>query len=181
MSSGQASIRVSEATTPQELDAVRHLIRAFVAWHRARHTQDLHLIDSYFDAAAFEQELASLPGPYSPPSGRLLLATVDGEPAGCVALHPIDDAYCEMKRMFVYPRFHGGGVGGALAAAVIDAARAIGYHAMRLDTSIRQAEAQNLYRRFGFEVIPPYYDLPVRLRDWLVFMELPLADAEQPQ
>jgi putative acetyltransferase len=181
MSSGQTGIRVSAAAAPPELDAVRSLMRAFVAWHRVRHTQDLQLIDSYFDAAAFEQELASLPGAYAPPSGRLLLATVDGAPAGCVALHPIDDMYCEMKRMFVYPQFHGMGVGAALAAAVIEAAREAGYGAMRLDTSIRQAEAQNLYRRFGFEVIPPYYDLPVQLREWLVFMELPLADAEQPQ
>jgi putative acetyltransferase len=181
MSSGQAGIRVSQAATPQELDAVRALIRAFVAWHRARHTQDLHLIDSYFDAAAFERELASLPGEYAAPAGCLLLATVDGEAAGCVALHRIDEAYCEMKRMFVYPRFHGRGIGVALATAVIDAAREIGYRAMRLDTSIRQAEAQALYRRFGFEVIPPYYELPAELRDWLVFMELPLVDVEQPQ
>jgi len=181
MTDGQPVIRITEATAPWELDAVRALERAFVAWHRDRHTQDLHLIDSYFDAAAFEQELASLPGAYSPPAGRLLLATVDGEPAGCVALHPLDAGYCEMKRMFVYPQFHGRGLGVALAGAVIDAARGIGYRAMRLDTSIRQAEALGLYRRFGFEVVPPYYELAPGLRDWLVFMELPLADTEQMQ
>jgi putative acetyltransferase len=149
-------------------------MRAFMAWHRERHTQDLHLIDAYFDAAALEEELATLPGPYSPPSGCLLLATYDDEPAGCVALRPIDDQYCEMKRMFVYPRFQGMGIGFALAQSVIEHARSVGYRAMLLDTSIRQAEAQSLYSRLGFEVIPPYYDLPADLRDWLVFMELTL-------
>jgi len=149
-------------------------MRAFMAWHRERHTQDLHLIDAYFDPAAFEEELATLPGAYSPPSGRLLLATHDAEPAGCVALRPIDARYCEMKRMFVYPRFRSKGIGLALAQSLIGHARSSGYLAMRLDTSIRQAEAKALYSRLGFNVIPPYYELPAGLRDWLVFMELTL-------
>ena len=167
-------IAVTDATAPPQLDAVRELMRAFMAWHRERHTEDLHLIDAYFDAAALEEELATLPGPYAPPSGRLLLATFDGESAGCVALRPIDAQRCEMKRMFVYPRFQGKGIGLALAQSVIEQARSSGYRAMLLDTSIRQAEAQALYSRLGFEVIPPYYELPAELRDWLVFMELAL-------
>lgn len=79
-----------------------------------------------------------------------------------------------MKRMFVYPEFHGKGAGRALAEAVITKARDLGYSSMVLDTSFRQAEAQALYGRLGFDVIPPYYDLPEELRDWLVFMELRL-------
>jgi len=167
-------VTVSEAATPTQLDAVRALIRAFIAWHRERHTQDLHLIDAYFDASAFEDELATLPGVYAPPSGGLLLATQDEEPAGCVALRGIDQDYCEMKRMFVYPKFHGQGVGRALGRGVIDLARNRGYKAMRLDTSIRQAEAKALYAGLGFRMIPPYYELPSDMRDWLVLMELAL-------
>ena len=49
---------VFDATTPAQLDQVRQLIRSFVAWHRERHVEDLALIDEYFDAAAFEAELA---------------------------------------------------------------------------------------------------------------------------
>jgi putative acetyltransferase len=167
-------IDVSEAAAPAEFEAVRGLMRAFIAWHRERHTEDLHLIDAYFDTEAFELELATLPGPYSPPAGRLLLATVDGEPAGCVALHPLEPGYCEMKRMFVYPRYRGQGIGLTLACRIIEQARSIGYRAMRLDTSIRQAEATALYDRLGFRRIEPYYDLPADLRNWLVFMELEL-------
>lgn len=165
---------VGVPASAEELDQVRSLMRAFVTWHRRRHQQDLRLIDTYFDTAAFEDELASLPGAYAPPSGQLFLATVDGAPAGCVALRQIDSVTCEMKRMFVYPQYQGHGVGRALGDAVVEAARAAGYGTMRLDTSVRQAEAQALYRRMGFREIPPYYDLPDELRDWLVFMELPL-------
>lgn len=99
---------------------------------------------------------------------------VGDEPAGCVALREIDSTRCEMKRMFVYPQWHGQGVGRALAEAVVGDARALGYQCMLLDTSIRQAEAQALYRRLGFRDIAPYYGVPEALRKWLVFMELPL-------
>jgi ribosomal protein S18 acetylase RimI-like enzyme len=156
--------------TAADLDAARDLIRAFVAWHRERHLEDLDLIDGYFDAAAFERELAGLPGAYRP----LLLARIDGEPAGCVALRGLDDEVCEMKRMYVDMRFRGRGVGVALTERLLADARSLGYARMRLDTSIRQAEAQALYARFGFTRIEPYYELAPELRDWLVFMELEL-------
>jgi len=167
-------VNIAEASTPLQLDAVRDLMRSFVAWHRERHVQDLPLIDEYFDASAFEEELRTLPGEYSPPRGRLLLASVQQQPAGCGALRPIDAEYCEMKRMFVYPRFRGEGAGLALATRLIDNAREAGYRAMRLDTSIRQAEAKGLYSRLGFRIIEAYYELPQKMRDWLVFMELEL-------
>lgn len=167
-------IEIINATSQEHLDQVRSLIREFVGWHRRRHLEDLELIDEYFDARAFEEELASLPGKYSLPKGRLLLALYDGQPAGCVALREIDAQACEMKRMFVYTQFHGKGIGRALAEALIREARTIGYLSMRLDTSLRQAEAQGLYQSMGFKRIDPYYELPERLEDWLVFMELKL-------
>lgn len=168
-------VNVVEPGTPEHLDAIRDLMRAFISWHRERHVQDLKLIDEYFDAEAFEEELRTLPGVYMPPMGRLLLANVQRQPAGCVALRSIDGDYCEMKRMFVYPRFHGQGVGLALAQQLIEQARIAGYRAMRLDTSIRQAEAKGLYARLGFRIIEPYYEVPQNMRDWLVFMELELS------
>lgn len=168
------SIAVEVPQTTQQFDHVRGLMRSFVSWHRQRHREDIHLIDQYFDANAFEQEVTSLPGKYVPPHGQLLLATRDAAPAGCVALREIDTSTCEMKRMFVYTQFHGQGVGRALADKVIEQARALGYQTMRLDTSVRQDEAKRLYQRLGFSVIPPYYELPDELRNWLVFMELSL-------
>ena len=161
-----------DATTTEQLDAVRGLMRAFVAWHRERHVDDLRLIDGYFDGAAFDAEVAGLPGKYGRPEGRLLLALVDGRPAGCVALRSLGDGSSEMKRMFVDPEFRGRGVGKALAVRLIDEARSAGYQSMRLDTSVRQLEAISLYERLGFIRIGPYYELPAELVDWLVFMEL---------
>ena len=115
-----------------------------------------------------------MPGDYASPDGALLLAYRDGAAAGCVALRRIDSAACEMKRMFVCPQFHGKGVGRALAAAIVREAKRSGYSTMRLDTSVRQTEAQQLYASLGFRRIDPYYELPSAVRDWLVFMELTL-------
>jgi putative acetyltransferase len=166
------SIRVPHGSA--ELNGVRNLLRSFVAWHRRRHTEDIHLIDAYFDPVAFEEELAALPGEYVPPKGRLLFATVDGAAAGCVALREVDATSCEMKRMFVYERFHGFGVGRALGEAIVEAARGLGYQRVLLDTSVRQNEAMKLYQRLGFEFARPYHEVREAMRDWLVFMELTL-------
>jgi putative acetyltransferase len=168
------TIQILQASTPEHFDQVRKLIREFLKWHLQRHTDDIELINAYFDSTGFEEELASLPGKYSSPRGRLLLALYENQPAGCVALKEINTQACEMKRMFVYTQFQGKGIGHALARVIIDEARTIGFASMKLDTSFRQAEALRLYQRFGFKKIEAYYDLPEKMRNWLVFRELKL-------
>jgi GNAT superfamily N-acetyltransferase len=167
-------IQIVEPAQPAELDDVRVLMRAFVTWHRARHVEDIDLIERYFDQRAFDEELAGLPGKYARPHGRLLIAYLDGKPAGCVALRDLGDGVCEMKRMFVPEAFRGRGVGRALAERIVAEGKEAGYRAMRLDTSRRQSEAMQLYERAGFKRIPPYYDLADDVKDWLVFFELAL-------
>jgi len=157
-----------------QTDQVRGLLREFDVAPE-RHVEDLRLIDTYFDQAPYDAELAGLPGAYARPGGRLLLALHDGEPVGCVALKQVDATACEMKRMFVRPRSHGDGVGRALAQALVGKARASGYATMWLDTSVRQTEAQALYRSLGFEPADPYYDLAPDPAAWLVFLRKDLA------
>ena len=120
----------------------------------------------------FDNELRGLPGEYAPPYGRLFLARAEAELAGCVALRRIDEASCEMKRLYVLPRSRGKGVGRTLTKAVIDAARQIGYRRMRLDTLPSMREAIPLYESLGFRRIAPYYRNPI---DGAIFMELELA------
>jgi putative acetyltransferase len=122
----------------------------------------------------FQQELASLPGSYAPPQGRLLLALSDGELAGCVALRPLNQGVCEMKRLYVRPAFRSLGLGRMLAERIVSEARSAGYQRMRLDSLPAMAAAITLYRRMGFQEIAPYRLNPIA---GAVFFELQLSES----
>jgi len=130
------------------------------------------------DFQDFESELNDLPGEYAPPAGRVLVAELPephGKLAGCVALRPLSEDVCEMKRLYVVPRFRGATVGQGLARAVIREARQIGYRAMRLDTVASMKKANALYASLGFQRISPYRHNPL---DDAEFFELNLEDYE---
>jgi ribosomal protein S18 acetylase RimI-like enzyme len=117
----------------------------------------------------FDQELATLPGAYAPPQGRLFLACVGDASAGCVALRFLEPGICEMKRLFVRPAYRSAGVGRQLVQRVIREAAGAGYQRMRLDTLSSMGTAIQLYRRLGFREIAPYVTNPV---EGAVFLEL---------
>lgn len=120
----------------------------------------------------FDQELATLPGDYAAPAGRLLLAYEDDALAGCVALRPLETVICEMKRLYVRPAFRGAGVGCLLVQRIIEEGRRAGYQRMRLDSLPSMEAAIGLYRQLGFSDIPPYRANPV---ESAVFLELLLS------
>jgi putative acetyltransferase len=120
----------------------------------------------------FDKELAELPGDYEPPDGRLQLAEYEGQLAGCIALHKLEDSICEMKRLYLRPPFRGKGLGRALAAHIISEARQIGYKRIRLDTvEPVMKDAVAMYRRIGFREIAPYCANPM---PGAIYMELSL-------
>ncbi len=120
----------------------------------------------------FDEELAGLPGDYSPPEGRLLLAEYRSQPAGCVALRPKESGFCEMKRLYLRPQFRGKGLGRILADRIITEARQIGYTRMRLDTvEPVMKDAVAMYHRLGFKEIAPYCENPMA---GTLYMELEL-------
>jgi GNAT superfamily N-acetyltransferase len=134
---------------------------------RVRAESDINLVRGLFveyaesirvdlEYQGFSAELAGLPGKYAPPTGELLLARVDSEAGGCVALRALDSATLEMKRLYVRPATRGKGVGKLLVEAAITSARQLGYAELRLDTLETMLSAQALYRSFGFVEIPAY-------------------------
>lgn len=118
----------------------------------------------------FDEEVASLPGKYSPPLGTILFAELNGEPKGVVALRPLEEGIAEMKRLFVQPVARGYGLGRLLIEEVIQDARQAGYKAVRLDSLPHMQSAIAMYRFFGFRDIEAYYENPVRP----VYLELKL-------
>ncbi len=149
---------IVEATTAEQIEQVRQLFRQYQA--------ELPLQYRFLDS-----ELSALPGVYGPPLGKLLLATVAGQPVGCAGLRPFPlENACEMKRLYVRPLFRGRELGRALAERVLQEARALGYRRLRLDTHPPTMQAAlEMYRNLGFKEI-----FPVERVDGLLYMELAL-------
>ncbi len=147
-------IEIFTPATPELLNATRAIFREYAA------QLGVDLCFQNFDA-----ELADLPGEYAGPRGALLLATVDGEVAGCGALRALADAdyanACEMKRLYVRPAFRRFGLGRLLAQALMDRGLQAGYSNLLLDTLDDMEAARGLYAGLGFEEIAPYYYNPI--------------------
>jgi putative acetyltransferase len=149
---------IRDAQGADDIALARSLFEEYAAWLN----EDLCF-------QGFPQELATLPGAYAKPRGRLLLASDDGATVGCIALRPLPasdesvdtTATGEVKRLYVKPSARGRGLALALATRLIDEARIVGYRTLKLDTLERMHEARRLYERLGFEPCKPYYDNPL--------------------
>jgi putative acetyltransferase len=175
-------VRIPPKASESEITSARSAyfaVRFFQAQTSVQIAQARELFQEYVNSLNFnlgfqnfDQELASLPGEYSPPEGRLLLAECDNQLAGCVALHKLSAEICEMKRLYLRPQFRGKGLGRVLAERIIAEARAIGYRSMRLDTvEPVMKDAVGMYRKLGFKEIAAYCANPVA---GAIYMELEL-------
>jgi putative acetyltransferase len=153
-------LRIGEIEKNKDLNEVKKLFGAYAS-----------SLGISLDFQDFDQELANLPGDYSPPDGFLLIAYWQGKVAGCVALRKFAYGICEMKRLYTKPQFRALGIGRALCEAIIVRARRIGYERMRLDTLASMERARGLYASLGFMEIEPYRYNPI---EGAHFMELVL-------
>ncbi|WP_424973389.1 GNAT family N-acetyltransferase [Dinoroseobacter sp. S124A] len=148
-----ATVSISRATSAEDLDAVRDLVRGFYHFamaHVAEATGRDPQTENPSVFANLDAELAGLPGKYGPPTGCLLLARLDGQPMGTVAYFAHSETDMEIKRMFVRPEGWGHGLGTQLLEALLAEARAAGYARFFLSTHQSLNHAHALYRRMGF-------------------------------
>ena len=152
------STPIREASGPADIAITRALFEEYAAW-----------LDEDLCFQGFAQELATLPGAYARPRGRLLLAGPSDDAYGCIALRPLaEDGHdaattrtAEVKRLYVQPRGRGRGAGSALARRLVAEARDIGYRTLKLDTLERMHDARRLYEALGFKSCAPYYHNPL--------------------
>lgn len=164
-------VDIKPAQFPDDAQAVHALLSGYAASLG---------IDLTFQS--FQEELESLPGKYSnSQGGALLLAKAHvSQPSGsetpdpsqtrsqvlravgCVALRYSSDGWCEMKRLYVVPEARGLRLGEKLVEAIIAQAKVLGYRGIRLDTLPEMTAAQQLYHRYRFVELEPYYDTPIK-------------------
>ena len=140
---------VSPARTAIELTSAAALFRAYAK-----------SLPVDLGPQGFSEELKSLPGPYAPPDGELLLAKRGDHVLGSIALKLLKPRVAEIKRLFVRPQARKTGVGKALVSAILNTAKERGYREIKLDTLPEMESAIALYKSFGFEPIPPYGSHP---------------------
>lgn len=163
-------LSISQIKDPNQIKAAQELMREYRAWVFAH-------VPGSEDAPTFqgwEAEIANLPGIYAPPSGRLLLATVDEQPAGCVSLKPVTAKIGELKRMYVSPNFRGQRISWHLGKTFLDEARAIGYKKVVLDSHVSMTYAHKAYEDLGFKRVGAPPGFPQELISIVVFMECEL-------
>jgi putative acetyltransferase len=165
----KTEVRIVDATTREELADASRLFREYaesLGWDLA-------------SGGVFAEEIANPPGPYARPAGALLIAYLDGEPAGVLGLQPVPEHarvagvgaehFGELKRLYVRPEARRHGIGRALMRRAESEARDRGYQALVLTTSAEMMPlAQNLYDRLGYRVTEPYRDdMPYPNIRWL--------------
>ena len=136
--------------TLEELEEVREIFIEYA---------DFLQVDLCFQD--FEQELQTLHKVYLPPLGCIILARQDNQIIGCIALKPIGEGVCEMKRLYVRPAARGNALGKKLVEELIDFAKKAGYKTMKLDTISSLKDAIKLYRSKGFVETEAYVYNPL--------------------
>lgn len=141
-----STVRV--AVTPPEHPDARRCQQAYVAELARR-------FEGGFDPA---RSVSVDDAEVTPPAGLFLVATLDGEPVGCVALKFHGEAAAEIKRMWVAPAARGLGLGRRLLSEVETQAVEHGVHTVQLDTNKSLVEAIALYRSAGYREVAPFND-----------------------
>jgi GrpB-like predicted nucleotidyltransferase (UPF0157 family)/ribosomal protein S18 acetylase RimI-like enzyme len=129
---------------------------------RALYADFIREADSPLGAAVdLEREIAAgPPANLAPPHGVLLLARIDGDPAGLGGIRHLDAPAAEIKSMYVAPAYRGLGLGRLIVDRLERIAAEHGCRATRLDTSAYLTAAVALYRAAGYVETADYNGNP---------------------
>lgn len=125
-------------------------------------------IEEYFVMEEVDKQVLQHPDEHIiAKGGQILMAFHNNEIAGTVALKFSQPRVFEFTKMAVAEKFHGKGIGKALASAAIDKAKSMGAHTIILYSSSKLKPALSLYRKLGFIDVPvdgPYKRSDVKMK-----------------
>lgn len=126
---------------------------------RPQYAEDFRDINSEWIKQYFTMEEAdykSLNHPqnyYIDKGGYILVALLEDEVVGVVAMSKMTNDCFELSKMGVRPSAHGHGIGRLLCQSVIDKARQVGAQKLFLESNTILEPAINLYYKLGFKKI----------------------------
>jgi putative acetyltransferase len=142
-------IEIITANSESEYEAAGILFKEYAVW-----------LNIDLDFQNFDEELLKLKEMYSVPNGAILLSRKENVFTGCVAVRKKENGIAELKRMFIKERYRKGGIGALLLQKALEIATNLHYKKIRLDTLDTMTPAINLYKKYGFYEIVPYYFNP---------------------
>lgn len=107
-----------------------------------------------------ERSISATDEQLTPPAGLFLVATMYGDPVGCVGLKLHGRRPAEIKRMWVAPTARGLGLGRRLLTEIERLATEHGVRTLRLETNRSLTEAIGLYRAAGYREVSPFSQEP---------------------
>jgi GNAT superfamily N-acetyltransferase len=167
--SGPSTVAIRIAESGRDDEAVVKLMSDYMLWAHEYLVREFDVHEPPADPAEIGEHLSD----YRPPQGLLLLAGVDGVPAGVGALRMLEIDVAEVKRMYVDPQWRGRHIGSAILDHLLDESLARGARIIRLDTCQFMTAAQELYRSRGFIERTPYQgtEIPEQLQRYWIFFE----------
>jgi putative acetyltransferase len=103
-----------------------------------------------------DPEVDHMSSAYAGPGAAYFVVTRDGRVVGGGGVAQLDGGasdVCELKKMYFLPEARGAGMGRAMLARCLEAARERGYTRCYLETMSNMRDARRLYERAGFTEI----------------------------
>lgn len=171
-----AEVSIRQADSADDVEAARALCREWLDWHWRVYPPDWPRgADHPMNPEKFEETLGHLPELHAPPRGAILVAWLDGQPAGCVMYHEAAPGVAEFKRMYVSEAARGHAIGRRMLERMFDQMIVDGYRKVFFSSATFLTHARAMYERAGFVDMPHPSGFPPSWRDYVYFMERPLV------
>lgn len=164
------NIVIRAAQSPADFRMVRSLIDQMAPWDAAMSKAAGFSSQDVF-AAYYSETADELRANLTRPRTAMLLATLDGIPAGCLGYDQFAETMAEVQKFFVLDEARGRGIGSRLLAALMARMTEDNYSGACLETATFMTDAIGLYSRAGFQKCRPFRPAPTGMTTLSVFMD----------
>ena len=178
-------IVVRLARDKADVEAARKLCQEWLDWHWENYPSDWPTkddpdwpteVEHPMDPEKFRATLEELPERHKRPGGGILVASINGIPAGCVMYNEASPGIAEFHRMFVSVKGRGNGLGRKLLESMFTQMIEDGYTRVFFSSATFLTHARTMYRSAGFVDMAHPAGFPDAWRDKVYFMERSLVE-----
>jgi ribosomal protein S18 acetylase RimI-like enzyme len=167
-------ITLKPARFPQDRAVLASLFLGYIEALCTAMPEDRAAITRKYNPDSIPSWLDTFAEIHTAPKGNLVIAWNGDAAVGCGMLREFEPGIAEIQRLFTRPEARGRGIARQITLALIDAARAAGFHTIRLDTARPLVGAIALYQSLGFQARSPYHNLTPQMDHFILYFERPL-------